>query len=118
MSASIPADAIDRYLDWRTSRGPGSERIRIRDLAAAAGCSVPTAWRAVHRRRLERGESGRIGWHAGETNPKARLTEAGVRHIRQRASEGASHRAIAADLGVSVTAVASVLRGRSWTHVR
>lgn len=55
---------------------------------------------------------------AGEAHPLAKLTSERVRRIRQEYRNGVvSCRAIAADLNVSISAVWSVVSGRTWRHV-
>jgi hypothetical protein len=64
-------------------------------------------WMRQHPERIPRGEN----------HPRATLTEATVRAIRQRAREGEKPSAIAAALGVQLTAVYDILGGRRWVHV-
>jgi len=54
----------------------------------------------------------------GERNPQARLNEEQIRTIRQRASLGERHRAIASDFGVSQVTISKVVRGVAWAHVK
>lgn len=54
----------------------------------------------------------------GEKSAGAVLTEAAVREIRRRNAAGDSHAAIARDMGVHKTTVASVVQGRTWRHVQ
>lgn len=52
----------------------------------------------------------------GERNHKATLTEVQVRQIK--ALIGTKHdRAIAADFGVTISAIQGIKHGRNWTHV-
>lgn len=53
----------------------------------------------------------------GESNPAAKLTENGVRRIRELASRGISSYVIADKIGVSQSCVSNVLTGRYWSHV-
>jgi hypothetical protein len=69
-----------------------------------------TAVNANDRVAKDRGAKGlRIG--------KARLTDDQVRLIRQRHADGEGYGAIAKSLGVGKTTVASVVKGKFWTHV-
>lgn len=54
---------------------------------------------------------------AGSGNGHAKLTEADVIEIRQKRDDGMLIREIAAEHGVSKTAVIEVVHGRSWSHV-
>jgi hypothetical protein len=53
----------------------------------------------------------------GEANPRARLTEALVREIRQRVSGGETIYAIAAELGIAYGTAYHAARGRNWKYV-
>lgn len=53
----------------------------------------------------------------GEKNPAARLSEADVVTIRERATGAEPYRMIAEAYGVSVAMIASIARGASWPHV-
>lgn len=53
----------------------------------------------------------------GEARYNAKLTEAGVRSIRELAAHGASFRELARQFGVDRVAIAAVVRGDAWKHV-
>ena len=53
----------------------------------------------------------------GSANGRARLTEADVPVIRERAAHGETARTIAADYGLNPTTVRRLLSGRYWSHV-
>ena len=53
----------------------------------------------------------------GERNAASRLTDARVVEIRRRHAEGETMTAIAADMGVTRTAVGFVVRRQTWSHV-
>lgn len=53
----------------------------------------------------------------GEKNGRAKLTNAKVADMRQRAVEGQKPAVIAARFGVSVATVSRVVRGRAWPHL-
>lgn len=69
-------------------------------------------------------ERGRAVGHAGETNGNAKLTRAQAQYIRtvfagvdrpyQRSSK--TYRQVADELGVSLSLVALVARGKAWRH--
>jgi len=54
----------------------------------------------------------------GERHPLAKLTEADVIKIRRRLAAGEFQREIAADFGVSRSAVSVIATGRTWSHLR
>lgn len=69
------------------------------------------------REMTERGR-GRIPHHRGESNNKAKLTEAQVREIRARYAAGRiSIRQLAAEYGVTFAPVQHILSGKTWRHV-
>ena len=52
-------------------------------------------------------------------SPNHKLNDEMVREIRKiREEENMSHRKIAAMFGVSATAIARILNGNAWTHVK
>ena len=53
----------------------------------------------------------------GERHGKAKLTEKDVREIRLRIYKGESGRSIASDFSVSNSAISSIGRRQSWSHV-
>ena len=58
------------------------------------------------------------GRHArGETAGAARLTEADVLMIRERAHRGGTGRSLASEYGLSESAITEIIRGRRWPHV-
>lgn len=54
----------------------------------------------------------------GEANVNAKLTEGGVREIRNLVKQGQDYKAIASRYGVSGTAIRHIAIGRTWRHVR
>lgn len=54
----------------------------------------------------------------GERNPRAILTEANVREVRERAALGETHRALAQAFGVGKTTITHIVRRESWKHVQ
>lgn len=55
----------------------------------------------------------------GVGSPNCKLNDEMVREIRKiREEENMSHRKIAAMFGVSATAIARILNGKAWTHVK
>jgi hypothetical protein len=53
--------------------------------------------------------------HAGERNPRARLTREDVAEMRARyAAGGILQRELAAEYGVAVVTASQIIRGRSW----
>ena len=54
----------------------------------------------------------------GEQSPRAKLTEADVRLMRQLAAEGITQRAIAAKFEVSLACAWKVLQYHTWNHIR
>jgi hypothetical protein len=72
------------------------------------------------------------GWAAGENhwscrkpesvlkgsfNPRAKLTESDVRHIRRRNRKGETKAALAREYGVSEVAIFNLVTRRTWRHV-
>jgi hypothetical protein len=53
----------------------------------------------------------------GEQSGAAKLTEEQVRAIRKRLAEGASHRRIAREFGVSRGPIGAIARNQIWRHV-
>lgn len=53
----------------------------------------------------------------GEKNPQARLNESSIREIRSMASEGMTHKSIAAKFGVCRPNITLIVNGVSWRHV-
>lgn len=62
---------------------------------------------------VERGRNAK-----GESHGMAKLTEVDVQNIRQLLQEGLTHRNIAKFHNVARTAVTSIARGKTWTHVK
>jgi len=53
----------------------------------------------------------------GSSNGRSKLTESAVSEIRELASQGVTHRALAKRFGVSGSAIFRALHKRSWGHV-
>jgi hypothetical protein len=53
----------------------------------------------------------------GEANPRAKMTEAGVREARARHAQGQQIRPLARAFGVNRSVMRRILRGQKWTHV-
>lgn len=71
---------------------------------------------AKGRRRIPAGAGG---GPRGAEHPKAKLTEADVRLIRDLyASGGATYRGLAADFGINPMSVWAVVARKSWRHVQ
>ncbi len=64
--------------------------------------------------------SHRIGLQSnvGENHSQAVLNEAKVRSIRRKAKAGMSKHALAAEFGVSYSAIHYVINGKRWGHVK
>lgn len=98
-------------------------RPRLSDLHALHSCDNPQCVNPSHLRwgtnadnvgdMLARGRTLRFV-RAGRGNPRARLTEQIVRAIRV---DGRPDSVIAAELGVSKTAVVYARTGQTWSHV-
>lgn len=56
-------------------------------------------------------------YRRGERHPRAKVTEADVREIRRRVSDGASPTDLAARFGVTPSAIHGITAGRTWRHV-
>jgi hypothetical protein len=54
----------------------------------------------------------------GERNSHAKLTEADVRAVRARLAAGESRKALCNEYGLSQSAMSSLARGETWTHVK
>ena len=54
----------------------------------------------------------------GEQQTQAKLTDRAVREIRRRSNIPGAKAAMAREFGVSTAAIANVVSGRNWTHVR
>ena len=55
--------------------------------------------------------------HAGEKNPRAKLTEAKVVDIKQALSEGETVASLSRRYGVCKHAIINIKNGRSWKHI-
>lgn len=55
--------------------------------------------------------------HTGEKHPQAKLTESGVRLIREKLAQGMTNASIAREMGVSYSTVSLIRRGRIWREV-
>jgi len=54
----------------------------------------------------------------GENGPKAKLTEAQVREIRERHGSGSiTYRALALEYGVHETSISQIVRRKTWAHL-
>jgi hypothetical protein len=60
---------------------------------------------------------GRQSRPKGEAHPGARLTEADVRRIRDRAKAGVRKTALAREYGVSQPHISYICSGRFWSHL-
>lgn len=73
---------------------------------------------------LNRARGSRHGTHThpeaflrGTESPGAKLTDDDVRHIRQLAKQGRTHRAIAKIYRISRGHISRIVSGKRWTHV-
>jgi hypothetical protein len=92
------------------------------DLAVLHTCDNPPCCNPAHlflgtladnnRDRAAKGRSCR-----GEEQKDAKLTADAVRAIRARSRAGEQGKDLAADFGVSRSAISLILRGRTWRHV-
>ena len=89
-------------------------------------CDNPACVRPSHlfegsraENNADRDAKGRWGGgnQKGSANPRAKLSDAGVRAIRERLEAGDTCRAIAADFGVTPVTIGDIARGRRWRHV-
>ena len=55
--------------------------------------------------------------NAGESNGRAKLTEAQVREIHRRASEGESRHTLAEEFGVYWLTIQNITSGKKWKHL-
>lgn len=62
-------------------------------------------------------KKGRMSCLKGESNPKAKLTEGGVREIRYLYNSGLNYPEISTKVGVSRSMVGGIIRGKFWKHV-
>ena len=53
----------------------------------------------------------------GERQRQAKLTESGIRQIRQLHTNGRSLRSLGKEFGVSTSAISSVVQRKTWRHV-
>lgn len=51
-------------------------------------------------------------------NPNRKLTPDDIRSIRKKSSDGVTGRTIAIEFGITPANVSSILRGKTWTHVK
>lgn len=56
-------------------------------------------------------------FYKGDRCPSAKLTEAKVKEIRRRRSDGESLASLAREYGVSETGLSSAATGRTWAHI-
>ena len=62
----------------------------------------------------DRDKKGRAARQSGEKNGFSKLTEAAVRHIRQKKMRGCDYATL---YNISRTNISDVQKGRRWTHV-
>jgi len=73
-------------------------------------------WGTHQRNALDAAE--RKGMGRGENGPKAKLTEAQVREIRERyALGGITYRSLAAEFSVHETSISQIVRRKTWAHI-
>lgn len=72
-------------------------------------------WDTSKRNKADKRAHGTVP--VGERHHNAKLTELDVRRIFRLRGEGRTQRAIAAELGVSVSRVCVILKRREWRHV-
>lgn len=109
-------DYLNR-IAFRFWNGPISDGLHVRHR-----CDNPPCMNPAHlelgshddnmRDMVERGRSPR-----GNRNGRAKVTEAQVRAIRQRASSGETHAALASEFGLSRPAISFIVTRRNWQHV-
>ena len=84
----------------------------------------PTAKELVARRRPDAARGERNGTHThpekvrrGSGHGRAKLTENDVQQIKQLLAKGCQLTTIAAQFGVSISAISLIKHGRKWKHV-
>jgi hypothetical protein len=90
-------------------------------------CDNPTCVRVDHlflgtntdnvRDMIAKGRGRKTGFARGESINTAKLTEHGVRLIRERHAAGESIRSLAREHGVNWYAIQAVVRRKTWKHV-
>lgn len=65
----------------------------------------------------DRHSKGRSRGAPGVANSGAKVTDAQVLAIRERAHDGEPHRVLAATYGLSETAITMMVTGRTWSHL-
>lgn len=63
-------------------------------------------------------DNSRTRDNAGENHPRSKLKEADVIEIRQMAECGYSRLSISQKFGVSTSAISSILKGKTWGHLK
>jgi hypothetical protein len=54
----------------------------------------------------------------GEENHLSKLKRSDIIPIRERSANGETHKSIAKDYGVDITAISYIVLGKTWTHIR
>jgi hypothetical protein len=71
----------------------------------------------AERNRQHAREKGLVKPLKGEANPRAKLTEAEVRTIRQLRAEGVTIRELAEQFSVTERTISKIVHRRAWAHV-
>jgi hypothetical protein len=94
--------------------------ILMTQLAAEYGVSFNAIWQILHRKTWKHADdlpASDKGMLRGEEQPNSVLTEAQVREIRRRLTDGDTQRSIARDYGVNQNAIWKIANRKTWSHV-
>lgn len=107
-------------LSWEMHNGPIPAGLQVCHTCDNPPCVNPAHLflGTIKENAHDRDRKGRThpGWVPGSRNGGAKLTEAQVAEIRERAS-GATHKALALEFGVSRTLIGLIVNRKQWRHV-
>lgn len=104
-------------VSWEIHCGTIPDKLFVLHRCDNRSCVRPDhLWLGTHQDNND--DRDRKGRHSkGENQPRAKLTNDGVRHIRELAATGMSRKKIAKQLGVSPSRIDCIIWGRAWKHV-
>jgi len=117
-SASYPEDA--QRVSWKLAYGPIPPGMYVLHRCDNPPCVRPEhLFLGTHKENMQdmtaKGRHG-VFDRAGEKNGNAKLTEAQVVEIRERAAAGERGLTLAAEYGLHFNKISAILHGRSWVN--
>jgi hypothetical protein len=117
-STNSKSHRAHRWL-YQLIHGPVDDSLVIRHKCDNAGCVNPLHLEiGTHKdNKRDQIERGRMPSRQGSRHPMAKLNDAEVVDIRQRASAGQPYPKIAAHMGLSPRLVGQIVRRETWRHI-